>query len=256
MTTAIVLKFVAAIVAGYLLGSIPFGVIIGRKFSGVDVRDFGSRKMGTTNVWRVAGQKAAALVFFLDLSKGGLAVVFAWFILRGQYWAPVDSGLWWILRSAPALAALAAIAGHIWPVFLKFKGGRGVATFYGGLLALCPPVAFVSGPIAILGAGLTRFMSLASILGAVTAYLILVPLTVVNRFPWENLLYGLVGSIAIIATHHDNIVRLYTGKERRLGEKAENATGAQTSTIAQLPLRRASGKPVFYLRWSRQNLHE
>jgi len=254
MTTAVVLKFVAAIVVGYLLGSIPFGVIVGRRFAGVDVRNYGSGKMGSTNVLRVAGTKAAALVFVLDLTKGALAVVFAWFVLRGQYEAPIDSGLWWMLRSAPALAALAAIGGHVWPIFLKFRGGRGVATFYGGLLALCPPVAFVSGPIAILGAGMTRFMSLASILGAVTAYVMLVPLTVVSGFPWGNLLYGLVGSIAFIATHHDNIVRLYNGKERKLGEKAE-LTVAPKPTTAQR-VRHVADKSLSYLKWSRQNLHQ
>ena len=91
MTTEIILKFVAAIVIGYLIGSIPWGVLVGRRFAKVDVRNFGSGKMGTTNVMRVAGKKAAALVFILDMSKGALAVVAAWLLLRGSYKAEIGT---------------------------------------------------------------------------------------------------------------------------------------------------------------------
>ena len=257
MTTVILLKFLAAIVAGYLIGSIPFGVLIGRRFAKVDVRNFGSGKMGTTNVLRVAGKKAAALVFILDLSKGAIAVVVAWLLLRGEYQAEIGTLVWYMLRSATALAALAAIAGHIWPIFLKFKGGRGVATFYGGMFALCPAVAFFSGQVFILGASTTKFVSLASIAGAVATYVILVPLTIFSGFPWENLLYGLAGSIAIIITHRDNIVRLVNGKERKLGEPAETSNNptAETSgpkmSRAYAPVRLGPTQ----LKWSRQNLH-
>jgi len=258
VTTTIVIKFVAALVAGYLIGSIPFGVIIGRHFGKVDVRKYGSGKMGATNVLRVAGKKAAALVFIMDMSKGALAVLVAWLLLRGSYQANIGTPVWYMLKSATALTALAAIAGHVWPIFLKFKGGRGVATFYGGMFALSPPVAFLGGQIFILGATATRFVSLASIAGAVATYVILVPLTVFNGYPWENLLYGLVGSIAIIATHRDNIVRLIHGKERKLGEQAE-ATSASPALSATEKLRRAAMTPVRLgltrLKWSGQNLH-
>lgn len=257
MTTAIIVKFIAAIVLGYIIGSIPFGVLIGRRFARVDVRQHGSGKMGTTNVLRVAGKKAAALVFIMDLSKGALAVFGAWLLLRGSYQAEAGTLIWFMLKSATALAALAAIAGHIWPIFLKFKGGRGVATFYGGMFALCPPVAFLSGQVFILGASATRLVSLASIAGAVATYVILVALTIFSGFPWENLLYGLVGSIAIIVMHRDNIVRLMNGKERRLGEPAE-APGSTEPATASLQSR-AVGAPVriglTQLRLSRQNLH-
>jgi glycerol-3-phosphate acyltransferase PlsY len=258
VTTTIVIKFVAALVAGYLIGSIPFGVLIGRHFAKVDVRKHGSGKMGATNVLRVAGKKAAALVFIMDMSKGALAVLVAWLLLRGSYQANIGTPLWYMLKSATALTALAAIAGHVWPIFLKFKGGRGVATFYGGMFALSPPVAFLGGQIFILGATATRFVSLASIAGAVATYVILVPLTVFNGYPWENLLYGLVGSIAIIATHRDNIVRLVNGKERKLGEQAE-ASGASPPLSSAEKLRRSAMTPVRLgltrLRWSGQNLH-
>ncbi len=223
MMATMVWRTIAALVIGYLLGSIPFGVIIGRRFAKVDVRDYGSGKMGTTNVLRVAGKKAALLVAFLDVLKGAVAVGICWFMLRGEYNVGVHSFEWWLLRIAPVLVGLAAVAGHTWPIFLKFRGGRGVATFYGGLCALCPPVALVTGLVAVLGASLSRFVSLASIIGAVTAYVILVPLTIVNHFPIEYLLYALMGAIFIILTHRDNIGRLLAGRERRLGERAEVA---------------------------------
>lgn len=254
MTLAIALKFLAVVGLGYLIGSIPFGVLVGRKFAKVDVRKFGSGKMGTTNVLRVAGKKAAAVVFIMDLLKGALSVLAAWLVLRGEYRADVGSAVYVVLRSAPALAALAAIAGHIWPVFMRFKGGRGVATFYGGMFALNPLVAFFSGQVFILGTSTTRYVSVGSIAGAVAAYAILVPLVFVSGFPWENLLYGTVGSIAIIATHRDNIQRLMAGKERKLGEPAETMKPAARS-VPWTPGMAGGARQLASLRWSKQNLH-
>ena len=123
---------------------------------------------------------------------------------------------------AQVMAGLAAIAGHIWPVFLGFRGGRGVATFLGGLVALCPVAALFGGGIMILGAGLTRYASLGSIAGAVGSSAILVPLTIFNGFPIEYLAYTLIGAVIIIVMHRDNIARLISGKERRIGDKAED----------------------------------
>jgi len=217
----IVAKFVAVALIGYLLGSIPFGVLIGRRSARVDVRQVGSGKAGATNVLRVAGKKAAALVGILDLLKGLVAVVFAGLIFSQEYLVVGGSGLWWLTRSAQVVAALSAIAGHNFPVFLKFKGGRGVATFFGGLLVLCPAAALFGGEVLILGAGLTRYVSLGSIAGVVGTYAILLPLTIFNGFPIEYLVYALIGSIFIIVMHRDNIVRLLSGKERRLGEKVK-----------------------------------
>ena len=217
----IVANFAAVVLIGYLLGSIPFGVIIGRRSAKVDVRQIGSGKTGATNVLRVAGKKAAALVLILDLLKGLLAVVFAGLIFNGDYLVVGGSGLWGLVRSAQVLAALAAIAGHKWPVFLKFKGGRGVATFFGGLLALCPPAALFGVEVLLIAAFVTKYVSLGSIAGAVSTYAILVPLTIINGFPIEYLVYTLIGAIFIIVVHRDNIVRLISGTERKLGEKVK-----------------------------------
>ena len=219
--TIIIVKLVAVVIIGYLLGSIPIGYLLGRRQGKVDVRTYGSGKTGAANVFRTAGRKWGLLVAALDICKGAVAVVIAGFIVRGDYLMVGDSGLWWLLTSAQVLAALAAVAGHIWSPFLKFKGGRGVATFFGGLVALCPVAALFGGEVLIIGAGLTRFVSLGSIAGAVGSYAILVPLTILNGFPLEYLLYALVGAVIILVMHRDNIRRLISGKERRLGDKAD-----------------------------------
>lgn len=217
----IVAKFAAVIILGYLLGSIPFGLLIGRRSAKVDVRQHGSGKTGATNVLRMVGKKAAALVATLDVSKGVLAVIFAGLIVRGDYLVVGGIGLGMLV--AQVLAALAAILGHNFPVFLKFKGGRGVATFFGGLIALCPVAAIFGGEMLLIGAGLTRYASIGSIVGVVGTYTVLVPLTILNSFPIEYLAYALIGTIIIIVMHRDNIVRLIQGKERKLGKKVKAA---------------------------------
>ncbi|MFC1899305.1 glycerol-3-phosphate 1-O-acyltransferase PlsY [Chloroflexota bacterium] len=214
----IVTKFFAAILVGYLLGSIPFGLLISKRSAKVDVRSHGSGKTGATNVLRTAGKKAAALALGLDLSKGALAVVFAGLIVGRNYLMIGNFGLGALL--AQVLAALAAIAGHNWPIFLKFHGGRGVATFMGGLIALCPVAAIFGGELFIIGAGLTKFASLGSIAGTVGTYAILVPLTIIHGFPIEYLAYTLIGTIVIVVMHRGNIKRLLSGNERKLGAKA------------------------------------
>lgn len=225
----IIAKFASVIILGYLLGSIPFGLLVGRGKAGVDIRQYGSGKTGATNVLRTMGKKEAAIVAFLDLWKGVLAVVFAGLIVGGDCLMVSDSSFWWLLRSAQVMAALAAMAGHVWPVFLKFRGGRGVATFFGGLVALCPVAALFGGEVLLIGAGLTRFASLGSIAGAVGTYAILAPLTIMNNFPIEYLAYALIGIIIIVVMHRDNIRRLVSGKEHKLGEKAEKV-GSPPST--------------------------
>jgi glycerol-3-phosphate acyltransferase PlsY len=212
-------KFVSVVILGYLLGSIPFGLLLAKRQAKVDVREHGSGKIGTTNVLRTAGRKSAVLVAALDILKGMLAVIFAWLIMGNGYLVIGNFGFGSLL--AQVLAALAAIVGHNWSVFLKFKGGRGVATFLGGLVALCPPAALIGGEILIIGAGLTKYVSLGSIAGAVGAYAVLVPLTIMDGLPLEYLFYALVGAIMIIVMHRDNITRLIRGKERKLGDKAE-----------------------------------
>jgi acyl phosphate:glycerol-3-phosphate acyltransferase len=222
----ILVKFIAAIVLGYLLGSIPFGLLMAKRHAKVDIRQYGSGRTGATNVLRTAGKKAAAIAALLDVGKGVMAALFAGLIVGKGYLIVGNVGLGSLV--AEALAALAAVAGHNWSVFLKFHGGRGVATFFGGLVALCPPAAIFGGEIILIGAGLTRYASLGSIAGAVGSYAILVPLTIIEGFPLEYIIYSLVGAVIILIMHRDNIRRLVSGKERRLGDKAEKADAAPT----------------------------
>jgi len=219
MITAVVLKLLAVVVIGYLLGSIPFGLLISRRFAKVDIRNYGSGKIGSTNVLRTVGKKAALLALLLDGTKGAMAVLFAALIFGRNYLVVGNFGLG--LLVAQCLGALAAIAGHNWSIFLGFKGGRGVATFFGGLAALSPVVALFGGQVFVIGVGLTRFASLGSIAGVVGTYTILIPLTIWDGFPVEYLVYSLIGTIVIIYMHRDNIGRLLAGKERRLGEKVQ-----------------------------------
>ncbi|MFH1639751.1 MAG: glycerol-3-phosphate 1-O-acyltransferase PlsY [Chloroflexota bacterium] len=223
----VIIKLILVVLTGYFLGSIPFGLIMSKLNGKGDIRKWGSGRTGATNVLRTVGKKAAAITAVLDMSKGATSVVFAGYIMSQEYLVISGLGLWVMLRSAQTAAALAAIAGHNWPIFLRFKGGRGVSTYMGGLAALCPAAALFGGEVFIIGAGLTRYASLASIAGLLGTSAILVPMTVINGFPVEYLLYTMSGATIIIYMHRDNIKRLMAGKERKLGEKAEKTKGAE-----------------------------
>jgi len=225
----IVAKYIICMLVGYLLGSIPVGYLVSRRIAKVDVRHHGSGRTGGTNVLRTAGIKAGLVVVAGDLAKGALAVVIAGLIMDNSYLAVGNFGFG--LPMAQVLAAMAAVAGHNWPVFLKFKGGRGVATFFGGLFALLPMAALFGGEILLIGAVATRFVSLGSIAGVVGSYAIVVPLTVINGWPIEYLVYSLVGVLVIVIMHKGNIARLIAGKERRLGEKAETLKSSPSKEV-------------------------
>ena len=215
--------YIAVIIIGYLLGSLPFGVIIGRILGKTDIRTIGSGKTGMTNVMRAAGKKGAALSLVFDLGKGALGVYIAKLIFDA-----VDISGYPVMAIyfAQVVAALAAIAGHSWSIFLKFKGGRGVNTFLGALLVMYWPAAIVGGLIMIFIGLITKYMSLGSITGAVVAFVMLIILNYLkvdflNLYPHiEYVIYTMIGSIFIYIMHRDNIRRLVTGKERKLGEKA------------------------------------
>jgi glycerol-3-phosphate acyltransferase PlsY len=222
-----VFMYFAVAVIGYLLGSIPFGLLIGKRFGKTDVRQIGSGKTGMTNVMRAAGKKAAALSLVLDIAKGAAAVLVASFIFR-HYTQANDSVFTWI-GSAKVLAAFSAIAGHNWSIFLRFKGGRGVATFMGGLLALYWPAGVIGG-LCVLGIGIrTKYMSLGSIIGAVSAFILIMSLNILRvdfftlaPYPrFEYVIFSMAGAIFIYVIHRDNIVRLYNGTERKIGEKVK-----------------------------------
>jgi glycerol-3-phosphate acyltransferase PlsY len=220
-----IIRYLAGMIIGYLLGSIPFGLILGRAMAKVDVREWGSGAIGATNVMRTAGKRVAILSGALDFAKGAAAVLIAKLIV-GHSYIVVGRFSFGPLFGA-VLAGLAAVIGHSWSIYLKFHGGKGVATFFGGLVALVWFVALFGGEVLALGAASTLFMSLGSLAGVVGTYAILIPLTLFSGWSPDYLLYAFIGTAIIIYQHRGNIVRLFKGIERKLGERAEKVRSHQ-----------------------------
>jgi glycerol-3-phosphate acyltransferase PlsY len=187
--------------AGYLIGSVPVGVLIGRGLRGIDVRERGSGSMGTTNVLRIVGPAAAATTFGLDVAKGSAAVLLAR-RLGGDRWSQ-------------AVAGFAAVVGHSWPVLARFRGGKGVATAFGALLLLSPQAsAFaVTGGLTALAA--SRTMSLGS-LSAAGAAVVGAGLEALST--GDNASFGFAAPATALITirHAANIRRLLRGEEPRV----------------------------------------
>ena len=210
-------KFVAVVVMAYLLGSIPFGLIIGKLKSGVDIREQGSGKTGATNVMRTVGTKLGVLTLILDVVKATVAVILAAVIIdKGSGVLTIGGvSIYW-QHVAQVLAGLAAVAGHTWPVFAKFKGGRGVTAYFGTLFAIFPPAGIFGAEVVAIAALRSRHMSLGSLLGAFAACCLMIPMTILYSFPPIYLAYGLVVTALLAYQHQDNIKRLRQGTERRL----------------------------------------
>ncbi len=184
----------------YLFGAIPAGAWVARYY-GVDIQKVGSGNTGATNILRTLGAGPAVLVAAFDVFKGGIAVLLArLFGIEGLLLGGV---------------ALAAVLGHNYSVFLRFTGGKGVATSFGTLLFLDPLAALLAFPVGILTMWLTRFVSAGSMIGGLTAVIITL---VLGRPIWE-ILTVLVLAGLIFWTHRENIQRLQAGNERRLGDK-------------------------------------
>ncbi len=210
----IIARFVAVVIIAYLLGSIPFGLIIGKLKSGVDVRKFGSGKTGATNVMRTVGTKFGILTIVLDVGKAAGAVMLAKVIVGNSFLIIGGISLHW--QIAQVMAGLAVIAGHNWPVFAKFKGGRGVTAYFGTLLAISPPIAIFGAEVLAISTLRSRHMSLGSILAVIAVWCLLVPLTVTHHFAPIYLAYGLAAVAFVVYQHRDNVGRLQQGTERRL----------------------------------------
>jgi len=199
-------------ILGYLLGSIPGGYIVGKLVKGVDVRKYGSGNIGTTNVLRVLGKKYALFVFLIDFGKGAASVLIASLF-------PYDS-LSPLVRS---LAGMACITGHNWPLFLRFKGGKGVATSAGVFLILTPLPFIFSFLTMVVVVGLTRYVSLGSMISAA-----LLPLYIGIFMKEEGVFYiflGVAVALLVVFRHRSNIKRLLAGKESKLGERIKIREG-------------------------------
>jgi acyl phosphate:glycerol-3-phosphate acyltransferase len=194
---------------GYVLGAIPFGLIIGRVTRGIDLREYGSHRTGATNALRTLGLRAAAAVFLLDVAKGVAAV-----LVTGSLFAADPLGAW-----AAAVAGFAAVVGHNWSVFIRFTGGRGVATSAGALGAMSPLTILVLAPIVIGLIWRTRYVSLGSISGGLLAPVITAVLALLDLASVPAVAYALASGLLVTVAHADNIARLRAGTERRIGQK-------------------------------------
>ena len=215
-----------AIVA-YLLGSIPFGYLLVRIFRSEDIRKTGSGNIGATNVVRSGARGLGAATFLLDVLKGFLAVAVARELIAASLpaWPPLAQLSWQgspaaRLDTAAAIAAIAAVLGHMFPVWLRFKGGKGVATAFGALVQLVPLAALVGLAVFVLVFALSRYVSLASILGALA--IPIAALLLAARFSGMSLLHRpwilaalLILPAIVIAKHHANLRRLAAGTEYR-----------------------------------------
>lgn len=208
----------ALIVAAYLIGSIPFSFLVVKLFSGADIRQHGSRNVGATNVARNFGKTPGVIALLLDITKGFAAISLARWMTSLPQWplpigadaSPLHSGAFWV-----AFAGLIAVVAHMFPVWLRFHGGKGVATATGAFLAI-DPIAVLAGAIVFLIVLLsTRFVSLASMLSAASIPIFFRFLT---HTPFWTIVISIVIAILIIVKHHSNIARLTQGTERRMGQ--------------------------------------
>jgi len=195
----------------YLIGGIPFGLLIPRLVGVADIRRQGSGNIGATNVWRVLGFKAAIWVYLGDIAKGFVAVMIARYFLT-QYPSDGLTG-----DTLLVLCALAAVIGHVFPVYLRFRGGKGVNTALGGVIALLPLEAVISFIVFAVVVAISRYVSLGSMLGA----LALLVTIVIEKYVMDKplaVIYVIMAAVVvvlIILTHRQNIVRLLTGTENK-----------------------------------------
>ncbi|CAM4222986.1 glycerol-3-phosphate 1-O-acyltransferase PlsY [Paenibacillus tarimensis] len=196
------LQSVLAIVISYLLGSISFSILIAKWVKGIDIRNHGSGNAGATNTLRVLGKGPAAAVFLLDVAKGIAAVWLGYWLSGGNGWIQAACGL-------------AAITGHNWPVWFRFKGGKGIATTIGVMASLAFLPSLVAGIAAIASIAITRYVSLGSLIFAGLAPVMMLVFNAEASIFWTSLLLGVYAFIR----HRTNIKKLVQGKENKLGAK-------------------------------------
>lgn len=206
------------LVIAYLLGSLPIGLVIGKAARGIDVRQFGSGNIGASNVWRTLGPTWGIIVFLLDVAKGLAPTLYAHGIPRHAIWLPVATGL-------------AAVLGHNFSPFLKFKGGKGVATTLGVALGLSWQAALIAFAVWGIALAITRYISLSSMIGTVVGSALIWQF---NDRGWPYGAFAILASAFVIFTHRANIARLRAGTERRVRDKkgagATSPPPTQTTT--------------------------
>ncbi len=201
------MKELILIIIAYLLGSIPTALIISKKYFGIDIRDYGSGNMGATNTFRVLGSKYGTIVMVIDILKGIAAV--ALFNFLPHYLSNELERTNFMIG-----LGLAAVIGHVFPIFANFKGGKGVATLFGMILAVQPVVAISCVGVFLLVLYLTRYVSLSSILGA-----LMLPVSVLWIWNEHEIMYrifALLVAFMVLITHQKNIGRILKGVESRI----------------------------------------
>ncbi len=202
------------LIGSYILGSIPFGLLIVRAWCGIDIRKYGSGNIGATNVLRTAGKGAAAVVFVADVLKGFLPVLIAKNLFPGVEWIPVTAGLM-------------ALVGHTASIFLKFRGGKGVATGLGIYIGLNPIVAGIGFVVWVLIVLATKYVSVASIAAAISIPVMFF----IVRAPLPDKVFALFATVYVIVKHRSNIRRLIQGNEAKWGEKAKTVEASDQSSV-------------------------
>lgn len=192
-----------AVVGGYVIGSLPLGYFAGRRWAGVDLRHVGSRNVGATNMYRVSGARLGLLVMLLDVAKGAVAVGLA------TAWSP---------GAADAVAAaVAAVAGHVYPVWLRGRGGKGVATACGAFAMLAPLATVMAAALFVITVAVTRMASAGSVIAAAA----LPPLAAITGAGGTVAGGAAAAALLILWRHRGNLVRLWRGTERRLARRQE-----------------------------------
>lgn len=195
------------IILAYLIGSIPTAVWVSKYFFDIDIRNYGSGNSGATNTFRVLGSKAGSFVFFIDMLKGFMAVDLAYFIAKYQ----MDN---LALTNFQVLLGIAAVVGHIFPIWANFKGGKGIATLFGMILAIQPMVAASLVVVFFLMLFLTRYVSLSSIAASIAF-----PVMIFFIFREPEIMYrvfAVATAVLVVLTHHKNINRLLAGNENKV----------------------------------------
>jgi glycerol-3-phosphate acyltransferase PlsY len=213
-------QYALVIAVGYLIGSIPTGWIMGKLMRGIDVRDYGSGATGATNVLRTLGMRSFLFVLVADALKGYLPVIATWYIFEPHVGSSAAHGL-------QVATGVAAIIGHDWPLYIGWRGGKGVATSYGALAGLLFPLSLGLLVLAILIVLTFRYMSLMSVTTIPVGSAILLGLALTDQVPQAYAVFGVLATLLVLFRHRENIQRLLAGKEPKIGQGGR--VGAQRS---------------------------
>jgi glycerol-3-phosphate acyltransferase PlsY len=207
-STALALA-VAIVVGGYLLGSVPFGLLVAKRQAGIDLRRYGSGSTGATNVYRAVGWKASTAVIAADVLKAVIPILVARYVTG--------------LPVVESAAGLAAIAGHCWPIYTGGTGGKGAASSLGAILVINAPIGIGCLVVAVLAVLRTRIVSVGSISAAVVGAVGMSYLLATGQAPIGHLLFTVGCPVIMIVRHWDNIGRLLAGRERKLGDPVNSS---------------------------------